>query len=90
MGRKHMSYERESIDFQPVTITVDGAAVTTGVQVALTPNGTRPTVWDNPVTVAGKIGVMVQGLTPGLYTIWAKVTSAPETPVLNCGYVNVT
>jgi hypothetical protein len=91
MGRDAMnSYERESIEFQPVTVTVDGVAVTTGVTLAIVPNGTRPTTYSTPATVAGKAGVMVQGLTPGLHTIWAKVVGTPETVVINCGTVIIT
>jgi len=84
------SYERESIEFQPVTVTVDGEAVTDGVTFAITPNGARPLAYVAPTTVDGKIGVMIQGLTPGMYRVWAKVVSTPETVVINCGTVIVT
>lgn len=85
-------YERESIEFQPITVTVDGVAVTTGVTFAITPNGTRPATYTYtaPATVAGKTGVMVQGLQPGAYNIWAKVASTPETVVINCGSIYIT
>ena len=82
-------YERESIEFQPVTVTVNGTPVTTGVTLAITPNGTRPLTYTAPTMVDGKIGVMVQGLTHGLYDVWAKVNSTPETVVMNCGYISV-
>ena len=82
-------YERESIEFQPVTVTVNGTPVTTGVTLAITPNGTRPLAYVAPTTVDGKIGVMVQGLTHGLYDVWAKVNSTPEAAVINCGYISV-
>ena len=84
------SYPRETIEFQPITITVDGAPVTTGVTVAIAANGTRPSEWVTPTTLAGKIGVMLTGLTPGLYNIWAKIASSPETPVIDCGFVTIT
>jgi hypothetical protein len=83
-------YPRETIEFQPVTVTVDGAAVTTGVQLCVVPHGARPTGWAAPVTLDGKIGVMVEGLTPGLYDIWAQITSSPEIPVIDCGIISVT
>ena len=83
------SYERESIEFQPVTVTVDGDVVADGVTFAITPNGTRPLVYAAPTTVDGKIGVMIQGLTPGLYSVWAKVASTPETVVMKCGTITV-
>jgi len=84
------SYPRETVEFQPITITVDGTPVTTGVTVALVANGTRPSEWVAPTTLAGKIGVMLTGLTPGLYNVWAKISSSPETPVIDCGFVSIT
>ena len=84
------SYPRETVEFQPITITVDGTPVTTGVTVALVANGTRPSVWVAPTTLAGKIGVMLTGLTPGLYSVFAKIASSPETPVIDCGFVSIT
>ncbi len=84
------SYPRETVEFQPVTVTVDSVAVTTGVQFALVTDGARPSAWVDPTPLSGKIGVMLTGLTPGNYRIWAKVTSAPETPVIDCGYVQIT
>jgi hypothetical protein len=91
MGRQLVnSYERESVEFQPVTITVDGTPVTSGVTFCLAPDGTRPVTFTTPAAVNGKIGVLVTGLTPGAYRIWAKVTANPETPVLNCGYITIT
>ena len=53
------------------------------------PNGTRPTTYTMPATVAGQTGVMVQGLAPGLHTVSAKVDSAPETVVIGCGAITV-
>jgi hypothetical protein len=85
-----MRYERESIEFQPITVTVDGAVVTTGVTFAITPNGTRPLAYSTPTMLGGKAGVMVQGLQPGVYNVWAKVASTPETVVVNCGPIVVT
>jgi hypothetical protein len=91
MGRQLVnSYERETTEFQPVTITVDGASVTTNVTFCLAPDGVRPVTFTAPATVAGKIGVLVTGLTPGAYRVWAKITSNPETPILNCGYITIT
>jgi hypothetical protein len=81
---------RESVEFQPITITVDGAAVTTGVTFAIAATGTRPTTWVDPVTLGGNIGIMLTGLTPGLYRVWATVASSPETVVIDCGYLSIT
>ena len=84
------SYPRETIEFQAVTVTVDGTAVTTGVQLCVVAHGSRPTGWAAPTALGGKIGVMVEGLTPGLYDIWAQITSSPEIPVIDCGIISVT
>lgn len=83
-------YERESTEFQPVTVTVDGTAVTSGVTLAITASGQRPVTYAAPVTIDGKAGVMVQGLQPGAYNVWAKVDSTPETVVINCGSILIT
>lgn len=84
-----MTYPRESVEFQPVTVTVDGVAVTTGVTFAVVPYGDRPVTFVAPTTLGGKIGVMVSGLGVGVYRVWAQVTSAPETPVIDCGTFTV-
>ena len=84
------SYPRETVEFAFPRVTVDDVVVTTGVTFALFANGTRPTTWDAPTIVDGRTGVMLTGLTPGLYRIFAKVASSPETPVIDCGYVSIT
>lgn len=84
------TYPRETVEFQPVEVKVDGAVVTDGVQLALTTGSDRPTDWNDPTVVAGGIGVMVEGLAVGTYHVWAKVTSSPETPVVDCGTFRVT
>lgn len=73
----------ETVEFIPVAVTVGGTAVTTGVQFAVMPEGTRPTSpsWTAAYVLAGETGVLISGLTPGYYHIWVKVSSTPETPV---------
>lgn len=83
------TYPRETVEFQPVVVTVDGAAVTTGVQFAVVTAGARPTVWVAPATLGDAIGVMVEGFTPGTWHVWAQVSSAPEMPVIDCGAFDV-
>ena len=84
-------YPRESVEWQPINITVDGTPVLTGVQVAVVPAGVRPAAWTTPTTLAGKLGVMLTGLTLGLYDIWVQVNGyAPETPVVFAGSVRIT
>lgn len=84
------NYPRETVEFQPVTVTVNGAAVTTGVTFADVPSGTRPATFTTPTTLTGRIGVMVQGYPVGVRDIWAKVTANPETPIIYCGSYAVT
>jgi hypothetical protein len=83
------SFERETVEFQPVAVTLNGAPVTAGVTFAIVGPGVRPTTFSAPTTIGGQIGVMVQNLAPGGYYIWARVASSPEVVILRCGYINV-
>lgn len=78
-------YPRESIEFQAVIIRVDGIKVTTGIEYCVVTAGERPEIWVAPVVVGTQSGFMVDGYDVGTWDVWAKVTSAPEIPVLNCG-----
>lgn len=83
------AYPRESVEFQPIKVTQDGAAVTTGLSFAVVPDGQRPVTF-SPATVLGdEAGVMLSGLTAGTYRIYAQLTAGVETPVLDCGYFYV-
>lgn len=88
-GRATMSYPRETTEFQPVNVQVDGVEVTTNLDLTIVPNGQRPSVWAAPYALDGKTGVMITGLAPGLYRIWARVTDNPEVVVIDCGMVVV-
>lgn len=83
-------YERESVEFQPVEIKLNGAVVLDGVSYAIVPDGERPVTFTAAVILSGKTGVMIQGLSRGTYRIFAKVLNTPEVPVIDCGhfYVN--
>jgi len=83
------TYQRETIEHQPVTTKVNGVATTTGLKYSVVLTGARPTAWLDPVTVDGKPGVMIQGYQPGVYTIYVQVTANPETPVENAGQFQV-
>lgn len=78
-----MIFQRETNEFLPITVTRDGTTITTGIQFAITPHTTRPITWDTPTTLGTDIGVMVTALTPGIYKVWARVTTTGETPVLH-------
>jgi hypothetical protein len=82
-------YQRETIEHQPVTTTVNGVVTTAGLKYSVVTTGTRPTTWVDPVTVDGKPGVMIQGYPPGVYTVYVQVTANPETPVENAGQFQV-
>lgn len=80
------AYPRESVEFQPVKVTRDGVTVTEDLSYAVVRDGHRPETF-TPATIVGQAtGVMVSGLTPGTYRIYAKMTAGPETPVVDCGY----
>lgn len=82
-------FQRESVEFQPVTVTVAGVAVTSGVTFCVTAEDERPVTFSAATTLSGQIGVMVTTLSPGTYRVWAKISSSPETPVLDCGTFRV-
>lgn len=84
------AYPRESVEFQPVTVTRGGVVVTTGLSFAIVPDGDRPVTFTAPATVGTETGVMIQGLARGTYRIFAKITNAPEVPVIDCGYFYIT
>lgn len=82
-------YERESVEFQPVSVTRNGEPVTLNIELAVTQNNERPTNFQVPATLGDEIGIMVDGYAVGSYTVWAKVTDAPEVPVIVCGHFRV-
>lgn len=85
------SYQYGSVEFQGVTVTKDGDAVTDNIKLAVVARGLQPGVsdWHDPVELDDMIGVLVSGLAPGAYYVWAKVTDNPETPVLILGSLAV-
>jgi len=84
-------YPRESVEFQPILITLDGVTVTTAVETQITTPAARPssTGWITAATLSGEIGTMVSGLATGSWTVLARITSSPEIPVINCGTFSV-
>ena len=94
-------YPRETVEFQPVVVEVNDVALTIAdvadIELMVTASRERPSstvsgVWEAPATLDGELGVMVDGPTlgPGTFLVWAKVTSSPETPVLEAGSFRVT
>ena len=84
------TYPRETVEFQPVTVLIDGAPVTAGVTFAVVAYGDRPVTFTAPVTLGGQIGVMVSGLVPGMWVVWAQVADAPEMVIIDTGAFTVT
>lgn len=81
-------YPRETTEFVSYTIRVDGVAVTQGVEFSVVPRtGTkpRPDTWTAATTLDGKTGFLIQPGVAGTHQIWARVTSTPEIPVIDCG-----
>ena len=86
-----MKFPQETKEFLPISVRLDGVEVTSGVEVCVTPPGTRPLVWTNPlVTDDGRLAVMVDGQAPGNWSVWAKVTTDDEAAVIHCGMFKVT
>jgi hypothetical protein len=84
------SYPRETVEFLPITVTLNAATITTGVTFCDVPDGARPVTFTQPTTLSGRIGVMVQGYQPGPRRVWAQVASDPEDVVIDCGTYQIT
>lgn len=84
------AYPRESVEFQPVKVTRDGLLITTDLEFSIVLDGDRPVTFTPAAIVSGQTGVIVSGFAPGTYRIFARVTTAQEVPVIDCGYFYVT
>ena len=84
-------FQRETYEFLPVTVTVNGTAVTDDVEFAVVDLESRPDTFGAATTIGTAIGVMVNGtaLGVGTFRVFAKVTSSPEVPVIDCGSFRV-
>lgn len=82
-------YPRESVEFQPVQVTLNGAPVVSGVSLAVVRDGQRPVTFTPAQTMDGLTGVMIGGLAPGAYRVYAQLSAGLETPVVDCGYFYV-
>lgn len=80
------TYERETNEFQPVAVTLDGVPLLSNFEVALVPRGDRPTTWQSPVTIDSKPGLMITNLLGvGVYEVYVRITDMPEIPVVFAG-----
>lgn len=84
-------YERETNEFQPIVVTVDGTVLTavTNLSFSITDLSTRPTVWIAAVLYGGAVGLWVTGMTPGTYQIWFKYILGTETIIRRSGQLIV-
>ena len=84
-------FQRETYEFLPVEVTANGTAVTTDVTFAVVEMGARPDTFGTAVTIGTAIGVMVDGPTLGVgtFSVFARVESSPEIPVIDCGTFRV-
>lgn len=80
---------RETNEWLPLNVEVNGLPLAS-FDTAITAVGVRPSTWTPTVTLDGEPGVMVDGLTPGTYKVWVKVTAAPQEIVIHVGNVVVT
>ena len=78
-------YPRESVEFQPIKVQLDGVTITASVKFCIALEGDRPVTFSTPTMLDGNIGVMVTGLAPDTYHVWAQIVDSPETPVIDCG-----
>jgi hypothetical protein len=79
---------RESLEWVgPLTVSANGVPTLT-YQVSLVKVHERPKTFLPPDPLAGGLGLLVGpggtwAVEPGTYTIWVKITSAGEAPVLD-------
>ena len=82
-------YPRATTEFVPVSLTGNGAPVTSGVRLSVVPDGPQPGTWQPAVTRGQAIGFVLTGLTPGYFRVWAQATDGSYTPVIDCGLIQV-
>jgi hypothetical protein len=82
-------YERETVEFQPITITRDGVVITTNIETCITALDVRPVTWISAIALGDKVGCMIEDLTEGTYEVWVRVTDSPEIPVKSAGTFQV-
>jgi hypothetical protein len=89
------SIDRDSVEYLHVPITTPAGSDLTGVQLAVITAPTRPAsgdwataTWDDQTREATiLLGPLA---TPGVRSVWVRVTDNPETPVFNAGNIAVT
>lgn len=85
--------ERESEEYLRVSVTASVTLSFQPVELAITSGAERPSTWmpgeweGEPAStrIARVEPGWAIGLAPGTYVVWARVTDAPEIPVINAG-----
>jgi hypothetical protein len=86
------TFPAATVELLALTVAESGTP-TTDYEVAIVPWGTASTDitgWAAPTTLDASTGVMIEGLTPGVWAVWTRVTSNPESPVMLNGPVEIT
>lgn len=80
---------RETSEFLPITVTVlkTKEVITEGVQFAITADRERPLAFIDAVVEGTEIGINIEGFAPGYYTIWTRVSTSIDAPVIKCGTI---
>lgn len=79
-------YPHDTNEWAAVPVTANDVIVTTGVEYAVLPVGSDAAkTWTPAVIREGKTGIQITGLAVGFYEISARVTSAPDLVVVDCG-----
>lgn len=84
-------YERETNEFQPIVVVVDGVTLTTvtGLNFSITDLSTRPSVWIAAELYGGAVGLWVTGMSVGTYQVWWKYVIGSETIIRRSGQLIV-
>jgi hypothetical protein len=84
------SYPQGTVEWVPLNLTKNGTLVTSGVAASVVPDGQRPGTWTACTLVDGYACTKLTGtLATGTYRVWAQVTTADETAILDCGTITI-
>lgn len=81
---------RESREYLFVTVRQDTVVVTAGVRLAITAEDARPTEWVDATVISNATAILVDGLAPGRYRVWAEVSVGSERIVEPAGTLIIT
>lgn len=86
-----ISLPRETKEYIPVTVQIDGVTTNTGVELVVMPANARPSGWAAAVLdPQGRTMVLVDSLSAGIYAVWARVTAGDEVSVIEAGEIAIT